>query len=238
MARAPLKRRRTPWHAPAGARCRARNTSVRLRSACGGKLLPAGRLVLGDLDGENARPARECRTAFPQRRHAQGDDIQPVIKILAEAAVRDRLRQDSCWTRRSRARPPKAVPSCRCAAISRSCRTRSSLACSGSGISPISSRKMRAAMRLFEQAHARVDGAGEGALGVAEQLGFEQMIGKSRAVDGDHSGPRAAARRMQRAGRHFLAGAGLAGDQNRGAAVRDQLNNFDHFTHRRAGANQ
>ena len=34
---------------------------------------------------------------------------------------------------------------------------------------------------------------------------------------------------MQRARGHFLAGAGFAGDQNRGTAGRDQLDDFDHL---------
>ena len=62
-------------------------------------------------------------------------------------------------------------------------------------------QKNRAAVRLFEQSDARVDGSGEGSLGVAEELGFEQMIGKRGAIDGDHSGRRPAARQCAARGR-------------------------------------
>ena len=122
--------------------------------------------------------------------------------------------------------------------ISRSCKTRSSLACNEQRHLADFVQEDGAAVRLFEQADARVDGAREGALGVAEELGFEQMIGQRGAVDGHHAGRRPAARNMQRARGHFLAGAGFAGDENRGTAVGDQIDDFHYLAHRAAGANQ
>jgi hypothetical protein len=45
----------------------------------------------------------------------------------------------------------------------------------------------RAAVGLFELAQSAGDGAGEGALLVAEQLRFEQVVGNRRAVEGDEA---------------------------------------------------
>ena len=81
--------------------------------------------------------------------------------------------------------------------------------------------EQRAAVRRLEAALAPLDGAGEGAGLVPEQLGLEQRLGERGAVDG-HEGavaPRAAARGA--AGHQLLAGAGLAGDQHGRVALRD-----------------
>jgi len=43
-------------------------------------------------------------------------------------------------------------------------------------------------MRLLEQAHAGIHGSCEGSLGMAEELGFEEMIRKRGAIHGHHSG--------------------------------------------------
>ena len=48
--------------------------------------------------------------------------------------------------------------------------------------------QQRAAVGLLELADAPGDGAGEGALLVAEQLGFQQGLGDGGAVDGDEAG--------------------------------------------------
>ena len=62
-------------------------------------------------------------------------------------------------------------------------------------ISPISSRKMRAAVGHLELARLVAIGAGEAALDVAEQLRLEQRFRQAGAVDRDHA--RAAARALR-----------------------------------------
>ena len=62
---------------------------------------------------------------------------------------------------------------------------RSSLACTASGSSPTSSRNSVPPSRRFEHARLRVDGAGERAAHVAEQLALEQRVDDRRAVDRD-----------------------------------------------------
>ena len=75
-------------------------------------------------------------------------------------------------------------------------------------------QKQGAAVRLAELAQGLVDRAGEGALLVSEQDGFDQIGGQGAAVDGHEglAGPVAGA--MQGAGDDLLADAALAGDQD------------------------
>ncbi len=86
--------------------------------------------------------------------------------------------------------------------------------------------------RLLELADAARDRAGERALLVAEQLGFEQVLGDRGAIDRDERRARAVRFRVHEARQHLLAGAGLAGDQHRGIARRDLLREPDHLRHR------
>ena len=86
--------------------------------------------------------------------------------------------------RRSACRPRSAgAPPIR--SITRSCRKRSSLTCSGSGMSPTSSRNRVPPCASSILPGVRLDRAGEGAALVAEQLGLEQVLGDGGAVDGD-----------------------------------------------------
>ena len=73
-------------------------------------------------------------------------------------------------------------------------------------------------------------GAGERAALMAEQFAFQQGLGKGRAVHRDHLPGGALAAAMDRAGDQFLAGAGLAGDQDRGIGGTDA---GDFFAQRR-----
>ncbi len=80
--------------------------------------------------------------------------------------------------------------------------------------------QQRAAIGFLELADAPCDGAGEGALLVAEQLGFQQVLRDRGAVDGDEGLFGAGRASMDVAGEDFLAGAAFAGDQNRGVGRR------------------
>ena len=79
--------------------------------------------------------------------------------------------------------------------------------------------KQRAAIGLLETAAAQAVGAGEGALLVAEQFGFEQFGRDRRGVERDKrlAGTRTVL--VQRARHQFLAGARFAGDQHIDAAA-------------------
>src|SRR6266498_3505770 len=73
--------------------------------------------------------------------------------------------------------------------------------------------KQSASVRELELSGLSRRCAGERALLVAEQLGFEQGLGDRRAVDRDKRTVRARAERVQRAREQLLAGAALAFEQ-------------------------
>ncbi len=118
--------------------------------------------------------------------------------------------------------------------ISRSCSARRSLACSDMLISATSSMNSVPAVRQLEASDPAGDGAGERALGVAEQLGLGQRLGNGGGVEGDESlvGTRAVV--VDRPRDEFLAGAGLALDQHGAVHRRDQLEALEHLLHRAA----
>ena len=83
---------------------------------------------------------------------------------------------------------------------------------------------------------ARPDGAGERATHVAEELRFEQRFWNRAAVERDESLLAARARLMDRARDHFLAGAGLAVDQDRRRGRRHGFDQLKQRAHARAAA--
>ena len=96
----------------------------------------------------------------------------------------------------------------------------------------------RAAVGLLDQSdRAAAPGAGECAVGIAEQLGLDQAFGKGGAIDGDErAGP--PARRMGVAGELFLAGTGLAADEDRHLAYCRGLDLTDDGPHRRIAGDE
>jgi hypothetical protein len=98
--------------------------------------------------------------------------------------------------------------------------------------------EQRAAVRLFETATSLRVGAGERALLVSEQLGFEQLRRNRRRVERDEwlALPRAVL--VQRAGHQLLAGARFAGDEYRHARTRETSDRAKHLLHRRRLAQQ
>ena len=86
-------------------------------------------------------------------------------------------------------------------------------------------------MRLLELADAPRDGSREGALLVPEQFRFEEVVGDRRAVDRDEGLVLAKGFGVHVTGEHFLAGAALAGDQDRRLRPRDLLGQLDDALH-------
>ena len=91
--------------------------------------------------------------------------------------------------------------------------------------------EQRAAVGDFKQAFLGRDGAGERALHVTEQRGFQQVRRHRAGIDRDE-GP-VAPRRIQvdRLGDQFFAGAALALQQNGGAAGRDLRHQVENPQH-------
>ena len=73
----------------------------------------------------------------------------------------------------------------------------------------------RAAVGAADDAGEGGVGAGEGALAVAEQLALEHVAGDRGAVEGHERPVGAIGRAMDHAREHLLAGAGLAGEEDR-----------------------
>ena len=81
-------------------------------------------------------------------------------------------------------------------------------------------------------------GAGEGALLVAEQFGFDQVARDRRHVDGDERTRAPLAVVVQRARDQFLAGAGFAGDHHRQVGLHQAREHAVDVLHRRRAADQ
>ena len=116
---------------------------------------------------------------------------------------------------------------------SRASSTRSSLGCSGSGSSPISSRNS-VPPSASSNAPARARSAPvNAALLVAEQLGLEQVGRDGAAVDDDQRSGGARARLVNRLAQRVLAGAGLAFDQHGDVGGGDASGEREQAPHRR-----
>ena len=81
-------------------------------------------------------------------------------------------------------------------------------------------------------------GAGEGALLVAEQFGFDEVARDRRHVDGDEGAGAPLAVIVQRARHQFLAGAGFAGDHHRQIGLHQPRQHAVDFLHRRRAADE
>ena len=88
-------------------------------------------------------------------------------------------------------------------------------------MSPISSRKMVPLSAISNLPALLLIGAGERALLVAEQLGFEQRLGQGGAGDRDERLGRAVAGVVDGARDHFLAGAAFALNEHGAAQAGD-----------------
>ena len=110
------------------------------------------------------------------------------------------------------------------------------MACSGKRHVADLVEKQRAAVALLELADAAAVGAGEGALLVAEQLAFQQVLRDGGAVEGQERCFAPGAVLVDGPGDQFLAGAALAGDQHGDVLGRDAADGLVHLAHGRAGA--
>ena len=95
-----------------------------------------------------------------------------------------------------------------------------------------------AAVGFLEAPGAAVGGAGEGALFVAEKLGLQKLRGEGGAVHDDELLPGAGREVVQGVGHEFLAGAGLALDEDGGAGRGHLGHEFADLLHRRRLADE
>ena len=121
---------------------------------------------------------------LPQGGDVDLDDVEAVVEVLAELPSSSfffRSRWVAATIRTSTLKvwfPPTR-------SNSRSSRKRSSLTWTVGEMSPISSRKSVPPSAISKRPARAVDGAGEGALLVAEQLALEQGLGQRGAGDLD-----------------------------------------------------
>ena len=127
------------------------------------------------------RRGGDVLVALAQRRHAHADDVEAVVEVLAEDSRSGRPPRGRGSSRRRCGRRPTAASSpSRRGGPRRSWRTRSSLACSASGSSPISSRKSVPPCAGSNRPDAVARPRRERAAHVAEQLALEQVASGSR----------------------------------------------------------
>ena len=178
---------------------------------------------------------RDVVLPLAQRRQVDVDDVQPVVEVLAEAALvhhllevavggRDDARVDAD---RLHAAEPHELALLHHA-------------------QQLGLRLVRDVADLVEEDAAlvgevveallRVDGAGERPLDVAEQRGLEQIRRQVARIDGDEGAIGAWRVGVDGARHQLLAGAAFAGDENRRAARRRLHDQVEHLAHARAAA--
>ena len=200
----------------------------------GGEDLPlAGAVVvaLHEVRGEE----RHVLPPLPKRRDPDRHHREPVVQVLAEAALRDgaaevlvrrRDHADVHLDRRRLAHPADL------ALLQRAQELRLE---AGRGLADLVDEE-GAAVRLLEHAAPGPDRAGEGAPRVAEELGLEERLGDRGAVHGHERLVPAAARDVDRPRDELLAGAGLPGDEHGRVGGRDAHDAVEHLAHRRGAA--
>ena len=168
-----------------------------------------------------------------ERRQHDGDDVDPVVQVLAELAARDRLAQVSVRRRhdahvhvdqRGRAHAPhlSLLDGAQQLRLQR-----------GRDVADLVEEE-RAPVGRLDQSGLGPDGTRERALLVTEQLGLEQRLGKRRAIDGHERAGDAGAVRVDGASDQLLAGPRLAADEDVGVGPRRLLHQLERARHGRA----
>ena len=160
--------------------------------------------------------SRRARSGGELDRH----DGEPVVEVLAEAALVDRAREvavgrgDDADVDRALAVLADAPDLARLEHAEELRLHRRAAS------SPISSRKSVPAVRLLEGARPVGDRAGEGAPHVAEELALDQVFGDGAAVDGDERPARRVECVVDGPGDQLLARPRLALDEHGGRSAR------------------
>ena len=168
---------------------------------------------------------------FPQRGQGNRHDVEPVVQVLAEAARLDfvlerfigggdhaHIHADRLGVAESFELPFLQHPQ------------QFDLQFGGHAGNFI--KEDRPAVGGLEPAGLVFDRPGEGAFDVPEQLAFQQVFVQGAAIDADIWAGRAVAAFVDRPGNDFLAGAGLANEQNAGIRGRGQTGEAIHLAHR------
>src|SRR5438067_3158839 len=174
-------------------------------------------VLQGEFLDEIFHQQRNVFLAFAQRRQIHGDDVEAIEEILAEATFFDALLQihvggsDDAHIYLNLA---DATQMHELAVLEHSQDLGLSFQIHGADLI----EKNRAAVGDFEQALLGSDGAGEGALDVAKQRGFQQVSGHGAGIHGNEWPVFARRVHVNGFGDQLLAGSALALDEHGGAA--------------------
>ena len=205
-----------------------------MRSACGGDALDRTVHLGRELADERRREIRDVLAPVSQRRDVKLDRAEAEVEIAAELSRAPTRSAGRGWSQRRRTRRRLRASSEPTRWTSPYSTARSIFACSVSGSSPISSRKIVPESRVLEQADLGVRRAGERSAHVAEELALEQRFDDRGAVHRDETSILARPKTMERFRDQFLAGAGFSGDEHRARVRREAADRVEELLH--AGA--
>src|SRR5262245_17806710 len=173
--------------------------------------------------------ARDVAATLPQRRHCDRKHVQAVVEIGAEKPGADPRLQVAIRRRDQPhigAQGARAADALELALLQHA----QELGLDLRGQLAYLVEEQRAAVGELEAAAPLLDGAGEGAFLVAEELAFHELARERRAVDLDECPLAPAAELVDRARDELLPGAGLTLDQDRAIGrrhLRDLLAHAD-----------
>src|SRR5262249_47601904 len=179
----------------------------------------------GDLVREMADEPGDVVAALAQGGQAEGEHVEAVIEVAAELAIGDHRRQVAVSGRHQAdidSNGPGAAEALELLLL----QDAEQLGLQLRGDVADLVEEQRPLVGQLEAADLLGDGAGEGALLVAEQLALQEAGGDGGAVELDEGAVAARAEVVQGAGDQLLAGAGLAADEDGGAGGGDGLDLF------------
>src|SRR5262249_22421784 len=171
-------------------------------------------MALVELVDERLHELGDVVHPLAQGRYRDRQDIEPVVEIIAQRAVLQRLKRILVGGRHD---PPVVVGlalSDKASYVPLLEDAQNLRLGTGLHLRHLV-EEQGAAVSELETALAALDRAREGALLVAEDLALQQSLGNGRAVDGHERALPARRQRMHRSGNELLPRSALAGDQER-----------------------
>ena len=173
---------------------------------------------------------RNVADSFSQWRLSQGDDVDPVVQVLAEFPFADGFFQiQICCQDHADIDLVSLVTANGFEFTVLQNSQQFDLQVGGSGTNFV--QEDGSAIGLQELAHLVVGGTGERSGNMSEQFAFQQGIGQGPAGDFDKGLVSAVAHLMDGAGGHCLTGPGFTQDQDCGAGVSDTFDQVKHLEH-------
>src|SRR6266478_7398293 len=177
----------------------------------------------GELFDEVTHKFRNIHFSLAERWQRNRENIQPIVQILSEFAVTDHLPQVSIARRDDTNIDPRgtgAAHSLELAFLEHSKKLGLKLQRHVSNFV----EEQRSTIGQRKTAHVRTNSAGESSALVSEEFAFQKTGGHRRAVHLDEVPATARTELVNRSGDDFLAGSGLAADQDTGISGCDRLN--------------